>query len=156
MPLRLVLGFGFAYHGFPKLFSSQGHEMFVGMLQSIGTPLPEVMAWGVGLFEFFGGLALIAGALVSWIAALGILQMLYAMFTVHLAHGFNFMNITGMTEAGPQFGMPGYEINLLYIAGLAALLLWGAGAASVDRARARTASAPAESPPSEEEFRATA
>lgn len=134
VPLRLVLGFGFVYHGFPKVFSSQGHEMFVGMLQSIGTPLPGITAWGVGLFELIGGLALIAGVLVPWVAGLGIIQMLYALFTVHLSQGFNFINITGMTESGPQFGMPGYEVNLLYIAGFAALLLWGAGAASVDRA----------------------
>jgi putative oxidoreductase len=42
------------------------------------------------------------------------------------------MNVTGMTDAGPEFGMPGYEVNLLYIAALAALLLGGAGAASLD------------------------
>ena len=33
------------------------------------------------------------------------------------------MHITGMTDAGPVFGMPGYEVNLLYIAGLLALFL---------------------------------
>lgn len=38
LPLRLILGFGFAFHGFPKLFSSAGHEMFTGMLQNIGGP----------------------------------------------------------------------------------------------------------------------
>jgi putative oxidoreductase len=139
LPLRLILGFGFAYHGYPKLFSAEGHEMFVGMLQNIGVPAAGLMSWLVGILEFFGGLALIAGAFVGIIALLGILNMLVAMFTVHLPHGFNFMNMTGMGEAGPTFGMPGYEVNLLYIAGFATLALLGAGAFSVDRARAKGA-----------------
>ena len=32
IPPRPILGFGFVYHGFPKLFSAEGHEMFLGML----------------------------------------------------------------------------------------------------------------------------
>jgi hypothetical protein len=35
-------------------------------------------------------------------------------------------------EQGPPFGMAGVEVNLLYIAALAALILGGAGAASFD------------------------
>ena len=133
VPLRVLLGFGFAYHGFPKLFSSQGHDMFVGMLQNIGVPAAGLASWLVGIVEFFGGLLLIAGAFVTIISVLGIIDMLVAMFTVHLPNGFNFLNITGMTEAGPTFGMPGYEVNILYIAGFLALALAGAGALSVDR-----------------------
>ncbi len=132
LPLRLILGFGFAYHGFPKLFSAEGHRMFVGMLQGIGVPAPGATAWLVGIVEFAGGLALIAGAFVAVVSGLGILNMLVALFTVHLGSGFNFLNITGMGESGPLFGMPGYEVNLLYIAGFVALILMGAGAASVD------------------------
>jgi len=130
LPLRLILGFGFAYHGYPKLFG--GHEMFVGMLTNLGIPAPGLMAWLVGLLEFFGGLLLIAGAFVSIVAILSIINMMVAMFTFHLSNGFNFM-------ASP----PGYEVNLLYIAGFAALLLGGAGAVSVDRwlAVKKTASA---------------
>jgi putative oxidoreductase len=120
LPLRLILGFGFAYHGYPKLFG--GHEMFAGMLTNLGIPAPGLMAWMVGMLEFFGGILLIAGAFVSIIAVLSIINMLVAMFTFHLPNGFNFM-------ASP----PGYEVNLLYIAGFAALLLGGAGAVSVDR-----------------------
>jgi putative oxidoreductase len=125
MPLRLVIGFGMVYHGYPKLFSSQGHEMFLGMLQGIGVPAAGLMAWVVGILEFFGGLALIAGAFVSVVSVLLIIDMLVALFTVHLPAGFSFMNITGMTETGPQFGLPGYEVPLLYLAGLLALLLLG-------------------------------
>lgn len=133
LPLRLILGLGFVYHGSPKLFSGPGHDGFVGMLQNIGVPAPGLAAWAVGLVEFFGGLALIAGAFVTVVSLLGIINMLVALFTVHLANGFNFINITGMSESGLTFGMPGYEVNLLYIAGFATLALAGAGAWSVDR-----------------------
>lgn len=133
LPLRLVLGFGMAYHGLPKLFTGEGHAGIAGMLAGLGIPLPGVTAWVVALVEFFGGLALLAGAFVSIASVLLIVDMLVAMFKVHLPHGFNFMNITGMTEGGPVFGMPGYEVNLLYIAGMLALVLGGAGKYSVER-----------------------
>lgn len=132
IPLRLVLGIGFVYHGYPKVFDAATHSNFTGMLDGIGIPAPSVMSWAVGLLEFFGGLALIIGAFVVVISALGIIEMLVAMFTVHWSHGFNFINMT-MTPDGTSFGMPGIEVNLLYIAGFLALALAGAGALSVDR-----------------------
>ena len=142
MPLRLVIGFGMVYHGYPKLFSSQGHEMFLGMLQGIGVPAAGLMAWVVGIVEFFGGLAIIAGAFVSVVSVLLLIDMLVALFTVHLSAGFSFMNVTGMTDAGPQFGMPGYEVPLLYIAGLLALLLRGPTHMSVDAKRGEKKASP--------------
>jgi putative oxidoreductase len=133
LSLRLILGFGFAFHGFPKLFSSAGHAMFAGMLQNIGVPAAGLMSWVVGIVEFFGGLALIAGAFVAIVSLLGLVNMLVALFTVHISSGFSFMNVTGMGPNGPTFGMPGMEIPLLYIAGFLAIFLGGAGALSVDR-----------------------
>src|SRR5262249_13709885 len=55
------------------------------------------------------------------------------MFTVHLKYGFSSINTIGLTADGPIFGPPGYEVNLLYIAGLISLMLGGAGALSIDR-----------------------
>jgi putative oxidoreductase len=46
-----------------------------------------------------------------------------------------------VTPAGAQFGPPGYECNLLYLACLGALVLGGAGPLSIDgfiRKHART------------------
>ena len=134
---RFILGFGFVYHGFPKIFLPGEREAFVGMLRTIGVPQPGLMAWAVGALEFVGGLALIAGAFVVIFGSLLTINMLVALFTVHLPQGFNFMHITGMTETGPTFGMPGYEVTLLYIAGLFVLILGGAVAFSVDRRRSR-------------------
>ena len=76
LPARLVLGYGFTFHGYSKRFSSDGHAGFAGMLQNIGVPVPEVAAWTVGAIEFFGGLALIVGAFVAIVATLQIGVML--------------------------------------------------------------------------------
>ena len=127
-----MLGIGFFYHGWPKVFSAQGHRGFAGMLGSLGVPAPETTAWLVGSAEIVGGLALLAGAFVAVAGVVLIADMLVATFTVHAPHGFNFINITGMGPQGPVFGMPGAEVNLLYISGLLALVIAGAGAWSVD------------------------
>ena len=136
LPLRLVLGTGLMVHGFPKVFSGEGRAQFVGMLQGLGIPLPGLNAWLVGFIEFFGGLAILIGAFTAVAAGLNVLVQLVALFTVHLGNGFSFMNVTGMGESGPTFGMPGWEVNFLYIGALVALILGGAGALSADKARA--------------------
>jgi putative oxidoreductase len=127
-----MLGAGFVFHGWPKLFSSAGHQGFVGMLAALHVPAPEITAWLVGLAETVGGVALIAGAFVAVASVVLIVDMVVAMITVHAPNGFNFINITGMGKDGPVFGMPGAEVNLLYIAGLVALVISGAGAWSVE------------------------
>jgi putative oxidoreductase len=58
-------------------------------------------------------------------------------FTVNIKYGFSAVNTIGLTPEGPQLGPPGYEINLLYIAGLVALILGGAGPLSIDALRSR-------------------
>lgn len=136
LPLRLIIGVGFMYHGFPKLFSGAGHEGFVGMLQGYGIPAAGLLAWVVGLVEFVGGLMVLAGAFVMVVTVLQSIIMVVALFVVHLPNGFNFIHIVGMTDRGPQFGMPGYEVNLLYLAGLIALFLFGPSPLSVDEALA--------------------
>ena len=56
---------------------------------------------------------------------------------VQLRYGFSSVNTVGLTPSGPLFGPPGYEINLLYIAALIALIMAGPGALSFDAWRAR-------------------
>lgn len=51
----------------------------------------------------------------------------------HLKYGFSSVNTTGLSKTGPLFGPPGYEINLLYIAGLFALTTSNPVPLSVDR-----------------------
>jgi putative oxidoreductase len=132
LPLRIILGVSFMIHGAPKLFSGAAHQQFQGMLAHLGVPGAPAMAWVIGIVEFFGGVALVLG-LFTWLAsALLTVEMIVAMLLVHLPAGWAAVHVTGMSERGPVFGLPGYELNLLYIAGLLALLLGGPGPLSVD------------------------
>jgi putative oxidoreductase len=54
------------------------------------------------------------------------------MLTVHWPYGFSSIKLIAVTAAGPQFGPPGYECHLLYLACLAALVIIGSGPFSVD------------------------
>ncbi len=135
LPLRLLIGFGFAAHGFSKL--SAGPQKFAGILQVIGVPLPNLMAWLTALIEFFGGLAVMAGAFV-WIVSIPlVIIMLVAIFTIHLPYGFSAIKLMGMTGSVPQFGTPGFEVNLLYLVGLLTLVLGGTSPLSIDHLLAR-------------------
>jgi putative oxidoreductase len=144
LPIRLIIGYGFVAHGWAKL--SRGPEGFARLLEQIGAPLPELTAWVSVFIEVLGGLAILAGAFVAVVSIPLIVMMLVAMFTVHLRYGFSAINTIGLTADGPQFGPPGYEVNLLYIAGLLALILGGAGPFSIDRRLARRTRKPVASP----------
>ena len=102
IPIRMILGVGFMVHGWAKL--SRGPAAFAELLKQ---------AWLVTLLEIFGGLALLMGAFVTIVSVPLILLMLGAMFTVNIKYGFSAVNTIGLTSDGPQFGPPGYEINLL-------------------------------------------
>jgi len=128
--LRLAIGFGFTAHGWAKL--SRGPEHFAQLLAVLHVPSPGLMAWMSVCIELLGGLALLAGLAVSFTALPLIGTMLVAMFTIHIHFGYSSVNTIGLTPQGPVFGPPGYEINLLYIAGLLSLILTGAGRYSLD------------------------
>lgn len=95
------------------------------------------MAWFVTLAELFGGLAMIPGAFVARLSIPLVIIHLVALSTVHLRYGFSSVNTIGLTPDGPQFGPPGFEVNLLYIGGILVLAAFGAGALSVDRVLAK-------------------
>jgi putative oxidoreductase len=135
LSLRLVIGFGFMAHGWAKL--SRGPSGFAKLLTQIGAPVPETTAWVSTFVELLGGLAIIVGAFVEFVSVPLIVMVLVAMFTVHLKYGYSSINTIGLTPSGPQFGPPGYEVNLLYIACLLSLILGGAGALSIDRLLSR-------------------
>ena len=135
IPIRMILGVGFVAHGWAKW--SRGPAVFAELLKQAHVPLPLANAWLVTVLEIFGGLALLMGAFVTVVSIPLILSMLGAMFSVNIKYGFSAVNTIGLTPEGPQFGPPGYEINLLYIAGLLALILGGAGPLSIDALRSR-------------------
>jgi putative oxidoreductase len=90
------------------------------------------MAWATILTEIIGGLAVILGAFVALVALPMAALLVAATVTVHLPYGFSSIKLLSVTAAGAQFGPPGYEVNLLYLACLAALVLGGAGPLAID------------------------
>jgi hypothetical protein len=86
------------------------------------------------------------GALVPLASIPMAIVLLTAMFTVHLPYGFSSIKLQAITAAGAQFGPPGYETDLLYLACLAALVLGGSGPLSFDRLLADPTSEAAATP----------
>jgi putative oxidoreductase len=135
VPLRLIVGYGFMAHGFAKL--SKGPDAFATILQAMGVPAPDVMTWLTILVEIIGGLGVLLGAFVAVLSIPMATVLLVAIFTVHLPYGFSSINLVAVTSGGAQFGPPGYETNLLYIACLVALVLGGSGPLAIDSFIAR-------------------
>jgi putative oxidoreductase len=133
--LRVIVGFGFLAHGLAKW--QRGPAGFAKLLAQIGVPLPLVSAWMVTAVEICGGLALLLGLFVAIASIPLIATLITAMFTVHWRYGFSSVNTIGLTPDGPRFGPPGYEIDLLYIAALLAVVFAGTSALSLDEWRAR-------------------
>jgi putative oxidoreductase len=130
VPLRLIVGYGFMEHGFAKL--ARGPEAFATILHAMGVPAPHLMAWSTILIEVLGGLAVILGAFVTLVSVPMAVVLLVAIFTVHLPYGFSSIKLMAVTAAGAQFGPPGYETDVLYLACLAAFVLGGSGPLAVD------------------------
>jgi putative oxidoreductase len=140
IPLRLMVGYGFLEHGLAKL--GRGVGSFAHILQAIGVPFPDLLAWATVLVELIGGVAILLGAFVAVASIPMAIVLLVAIFTVHLPNGFSSIKLQSVDAAGAHFGQPGYETDLLYLAGLATLVLGGAGRWSVDGLLARFARSP--------------
>jgi putative oxidoreductase len=137
LPLRLMVGFGFAAHGYAKL--ARGPESFAAILTAMGIAAPVPMAWATSLLELLGGISLMLGAAVTPLSVPLATVMLTALFKVHLQYGFSSIRLKAVSSAGAQFGPIGIELNLLYIAALLALALSEPSRWSIDRWRANTA-----------------
>ncbi|MCY1399259.1 putative oxidoreductase MhqP [compost metagenome] len=120
--LRIPVGIIFMAHGSQKLFGWFGGHGLAGTAQymeSIGLAPGHLMAMLSGGTEFFGGLALVIGLLVRP-AAIGLVGLLLvAIFSVHINNGLFMSN-------------NGYEFALALLAGVIAILIEGAGKASLD------------------------
>jgi putative oxidoreductase len=125
IPLRLIVGYGFMAHGYSKLVHGPAH--FAAILHALGVPAPELMSWLTILTEVVGGVAVLAGAFVPLVSIPMSAVLLTAMFTTQLPNGFLAIKLQAVTTAGVQFGAPGYEVDLLYLACLATLVMGGPG-----------------------------
>jgi len=130
IPLRLIVGYGFMEHGFAKLL--KGPENFAAILHTIGVPASHLMAWLTILTELIGGLAVLLGAFVPLVSLPMAVLLFVAIFTVHLPYGFSSIKLMSVTAGRAQFGPPGYECDLLYLACLLALVLGGSGPMAID------------------------
>ena len=137
LPLRLIVGYGFIAHGYAKVINGPDH--FAASLHGLGVPSPQWMAWIKIVFELLGGAAVLVGAWIPLVSLPLSVILLVATFTVHLPYGFSSIKLREVTAAGPQFGPPGYETDLLYLAALATLVLGGSGPFAFDSWRARNA-----------------
>jgi putative oxidoreductase len=134
IPLRMIVGYGFMAHGYAKLVNGPDH--FIGILHALSVPAPELLGWMTILTELAGGLAVLIGAFVP-VVSVPMAAVLLVALTVHLPYGFSSIKLQSVTAAGPQFGQPGYETALLYLACLATLVMGGSGPLSVDGRHAR-------------------
>jgi putative oxidoreductase len=114
--LRAVVGVTFLAHGLDKLGDPNAAEHFFA---SLGIPLPGVMAPFVAVTETVGGLLLIAGVATPLVAVALAIDMLVAVLTAHIGHGFF------ASDGGP-------ELELLLGGASVGIGLVGAGRFSVD------------------------
>ena len=115
--LRVAIGIIFIAHGRAKLFG--GLDRVENMLQGLGFPLPGVFAVILACTEFFGGSCILLGIFTRWAALLIAIVMAVAIAKVHLPHGLT--------------GEGGYEFPLALFVGAIALMLLGAGKASIEQ-----------------------
>ena len=135
LPLRAIAGGGFIQHGWAKI--AKGPEAFAAILQALHVPFPHLSAYLTISVELLAGAALLFGAFIAWASVPAVIVLLTAMFTVHLPYGFSSIKIKAIVDGRAQFGPPGYECDLLYIACILALVLLNPGPWSIDRYRLR-------------------
>jgi putative oxidoreductase len=130
VPLRLMIGYGFLMHGLAKLH--RGPDTFATILHSLGIPASHPLAWLTIAIEILGGVAFLLGAWIAVVSVPAMIVLIASIVTVHLPFGFSSIKLLGVSNGRPQFGPPGYECALLYIAGIVALALTGPGPWALD------------------------
>src|SRR5262245_43726429 len=93
------------------------------------------MAWMTIATEILTGIAILIGGFVALVSIPSIILLAVAIFTVHLPYGFSSIKLLGVSNGRAQFGPPGYECDLLYIASIVVLLVIGPTPWSVDHYR---------------------
>jgi len=119
--LRVSLGVMFLAHAALKIFGFTIPGT-VSYFASMG--LPAIAVYAVLALEVLGGIGLILGAYVRWIAPLLALEMLGTIVLVHGANGWLFSNKGG-----------GWEYPAFWAAALVVLALLGNGAMALRPAR---------------------
>ncbi|MDQ4007157.1 MAG: DoxX family protein [Actinomycetota bacterium] len=116
--LRVGVGSVFAWHGWQKF--DGGVSNFAGFLDSLGVPLPEVVAWLQVVAEGVGGLMLILGLFTRFVAVPLIAISIGAIYLVKVNVGFIVPDAAGA------------ELDVALLGGELALLFLGPGRVSLD------------------------
>jgi putative oxidoreductase len=95
-------------------------------------PFAAFLGWATIGVEIVGGAMILVGAFVPLAALPMAVVLIVAILSVHLPNGFSSIKLLSYDAAGAHFGQPGYETDLLYLAGLLALCIGGAGPISLD------------------------
>ena len=112
LSIRIATGLAFLYHGSAILFGAfggPGPQKFAAFIHA-----PAIVGYLVGLSQLFGALTTVTGILTRIGALCIIINMLGAIFTVHLPHGFD------IAQRGIEYALTQLLIAL-------ALVLAGAG-----------------------------
>lgn len=120
--LRVLFGATIVLHGYPKI--TGGWRQAEKWMTSMGVPASTVLP--VTALEFFGGVFLIAGALVPLVALFFVIQFGSIIVMKRWKMGAKLVSMDP--------SKPSYEIDLLYLLLASALLVLGAGALSLDGA----------------------
>ena len=119
--LRLALGVIMVSHGIPKI---QKREV-LGKKWNDHYGVPKATIWLTGILQIVGGLALLVGLFTSLTSLVLTLDMLAALFICI----FNSHHREPFNSVTPE---KGWDVNLLLVASLIAVLLMGGGKWSLD------------------------
>ena len=119
---RILLAAIFVISGFNKI---AGFDGVAGYIASKGLPMPQVLAALTVALELGGGLLLIAGYKVRWVA---LLFFLWLIPTTLIFHKF-----WGIDAAQVQNQMNHFLKNVSIMGGMLLLMAFGPGGYSVDK-----------------------
>ena len=131
--LRLMVGVVLVMHGYLAL-AVLGPQAVAGYITRMGYPgsLATILAWYLIVVHLGGGGLVIIGLWTRWAALANIPPLVSAVFLLHLNQGF-FMK--AIEVAPGRYVSGGYEFSLTVLVMLIALIILGAGPASVDGTR---------------------
>jgi hypothetical protein len=131
VPLRLIVGW--RVHGKRQRKACPR----TGLIRCDPTRDRDAHAGPAGLDHHHGGadrgFVVLVGAFIPLARIPMAVVLLVAIFTVHVPNGFSSIKLQSFDATGAHFGQPGYETDLLYLAGLVALMLGGSGPLALDR-----------------------
>lgn len=117
---RLLMSSLFVWAGYGKLINPSGTAQY---FEHAHIPVPSIAVWVVIVIELVGGIALLVGFKTRWVAAVLAIFCLVTGFGVHL-------------PVGDYPNMVHFYKNLTMAGGFLYVVAYGAGALSVDGAKA--------------------